>query len=288
MVEKRNKNSKILDKILLKNRRKKVKIFEENLRVLERIEKKIANIERGLDRKFPEIAARMVNSTPEKLKELEKKFVGQRCFLLGTAPSLMKIDFDALGNEKVFTVNGGINLLGDQLKNIFGYVVADPTFYRENHDNINISKVDHIFINSTAFITNPAHLETAYIFDSYRRPKMHEGQFQFDLTQPVFSSHTVMHAAIQIAVYMGFTSIYIAGVDLSFGGKDPHFYESSEREIYDSNSRSLTNAEKMYLGFESANKILSARGIKLYNLSESGALDCVERVDVSTVFGKAR
>ncbi|WP_170575658.1 6-hydroxymethylpterin diphosphokinase MptE-like protein [Ruegeria atlantica] len=263
-----------------------LKSIEAKLSKLENIEKNLKKLQSDLNRKIPEIAPRMIKSTPDKFKEIEGKFSGQRCFLLGTAPSLSKLDFAALRGEKVITVNGGLNLLGNQLDNICGYVVADPVFYRDYNHEIDISRIDHTFINSTANITNPVHLKEAFIFDSYKQPKMHEGAFQFDLTQPVFSSHTVMHVAIQIAVYMGFTSINIAGVDLSFGGKNPHFYDSNRREISDSESRSKKNAEKMFLGFERANKILQERGIKLYNLSKAGSLDCIERVDLRHALAK--
>jgi len=253
---------------------------------LERIDGRLERLEEALDRKFPEVDVKVKEATPEKFLRLRNKYLGERCFLLGTAPSLSELDLSALIGERIFSVNGGIKLIGHPFKSLVGYCVADPIFYRDHKNEIDTASIDHLFISSTVNISEKKHLDSACIFDSCIRPRMHQGMFQFDLTQPTFSSHTVMHHALQILVYMGFRKIYLAGIDLSFGTDEPHFYTSTEREVRDSANRSAVHAHKMLEGFYKANRILSERGIKVVNLSSGGALKDIERDDLNTVLGR--
>jgi len=226
--------------------------------------------------------------TPDisKLKALKNINLGQRCFILGTAPSIKQMDLTKLDNEFVFTANKGYLLQESGLKNIYGYAIADPEAFRDFYQEINWEKMEHIFLQSSILCDDKNIIEKANVYNSFRFPKMYEenGFFQFNLENPLYDSHTVILHLLQMAVYMGFREIYFIGVDMNFVAKEPHFYNSSNREILSANSRSIKNTPKMLLGFQKASNILKERGVKLYNAGIGGKLDCMERVDFKNLF----
>ena len=245
------------------------------------------NIIKRLDRKFPEKQISCIDSTPEKMKVVKHVYDGKRCFILGNGPSLKNFDLTRLENEHVFTVNrGGLELLDKPFEHFFGYCIADPEAYRDFGNAIDVDRFDYLFLHSTINCRNYKILEKAIIYDSYATPKLYENCYQFDLTKPLYDSHTVVLHALQIVVYMGFEKIYFLGVDLNFSGKFLHFYSSTEREIKSGESRSQKNQKKMRQGFTTANRILKKRGIYIYNVNPKGNLDCIERADFNGLFNQ--
>ena len=85
----------------------------------------------------------------------------------------------------------------------------------------------------------PWELDYSYLNPNYgyrpkrfRKSEAHQGElkwgFSLDLTKGMYSGRTSTYAAIMMALWMGFTEIYLFGVDLGYEGKDSHFYGSKE------------------------------------------------------------
>lgn len=223
----------------------------------------------------------------ERLASLRGLHDGERCFLVGTGPSLSDMDLSPLRHEKVFSVNRGYDLSHFGVPRLFSYVAADPAILDDYGDEIDVSSAKHVFLCSSLPLWPIMGSENAIAYDNIMYPKMHDGYFQHDLTRGVYDSHTVMLHAVQIAAWMGFTEIYVLGVDLSFNEDKLHFYASSDREVTDGIRRSMLHARCMAEGFGVAGKALSGRGVRLANVGKGGQLNSIERVRFETLFEPA-
>lgn len=114
---------------------------------------------------------------------------------------------------------------------------------------------------------------------------MKDGFFQFNATEPLYHANTVMLSALQMAVWMAFKRIYIAGVDLEFLPDNPHFYVTRGNELERSASVSEKNAQIMYEGFSvAAGHLKNMTEVEVINVGVGGKLDQFKRSDWDSLF----
>ena len=92
-----------------------------------------------------------------------------------------------------------------------------------------------------------------------------------------------------MAVYMGFSEIYLIGVDCSYANEidrnekrisnetKNYFDESYQNEIR------YSNTYKMLQAYNKANEYASKHNIKIFNATRGGKLDIFERVDFDKI-----
>lgn len=233
-------------------------------------------------------ARRQRLATPNLFMRIKGSCVGQRCFIVGTGPSIRTMDLSPLNGEKVFSVNRAYDLSDLGISSIFGYVISDPAIAGDYVSEIKLAGIEYVFVGSTFPQVPLSGADELFVYDIFDFPKMHEGHFSDDLLRGVYQSHTVIHHAVQIAAYMGFTEIYIVGVDLDFDPEDLHFYRSSRRERDDGIRRSIAHADKMISGFEVAGRHLGSRGVSLFNAGRGGRLNTIGRVQFQDIFRDRR
>ncbi len=260
----------ILDNIY-ENLKTKDKVFNkiyENLKIKDKKLNEINNILLEIKKTKSVKSIISTHTTPEKIKTIHKKYLNQKCFILGSAPSINDFDLSKLENEFVFCVNKGYLLKDKGLKNINAYCIADPEAFRDYGIEALQQNSKYFFLN-TSVLYDLEDKENLFIYETLMEPKISEGFFQFDLTKPIYDNNTVILHALQIAVYMGFREIYLMGIELNFNPDKPHFYDSSEREKESCQKRSINNAPKMLKGLKKAYFILNERGVKIYNCSKN-------------------
>ena len=96
--------------------------------------------------------------------------------------------------------------------------------------------------------------------------------------------NTVIYDAIQIALYMGFSEIYLLGVDMTTGirceDKGSHFYESvNHKEVL-----GIGNMKEARKCLKYAGNRLEEFGIKLRNATRGGELEEIKRVNFDELF----
>lgn len=224
------------------------------------------------------------------IRELKNSCHGERCFLIGNGPSLVKEDLDLLINEKTFGVN--------RIFCMYPYTNWRPTYYMV---------VDGRIIN-TMISEHKKELGAKYIFTTSKRlNKKYEDQnahlIAFKTAPPIRTERAVMknvsndvsqfflstgmsviNTAFELAVYMGFKEIYLLGVDHHFAvEKDmnghkhvnqdvkPHFKEDIDQSLYPSNKEALTKA------YEVCKKYAEQHGIKVINVTRGGKLEVFEK-----------
>lgn len=211
---------------------------------------------------------------------LKGKFSNKRCFILGNGPSLKEMDLSKLNNEYTFVVSRGCKAktLGLEHATFFG--ISDPNSYRDYLDDIDCSYADFFFVSK--LVKWKKSVKNLYTYRENKNSKMFDGFFQLKILQGVSWSGSVIGGMLQIAVYLGFTDIYLIGVDNDFKVDNLHFYESTSFEQTRGDVDGIAEGVNASLGF--AHDFLKKRGISLVNAGDGGSLDSVPRCDFNDLF----
>ncbi len=247
-----------------------------------------------------EPAARLADC--QRIKSLQNTHVGERCFIVGNGPSLNKIDLGKLANEISIGVNGIFYKTKETGYSPTYYVVEDTSVMRENIESIkNVEARAKIFPSIYKDIHPEA--DNVYFFAMNRgfyeprSPNYCLPRFSADFSERAYCGQSVTFINLQLAHYMGFSEVYLLGMDFSYEipdsftrngdvitstGDDPnHFhpdYFGKGKTWKDPKlDRVLANYQMAKLAYETT-------GRKIYNATYGGALELFERVDFEDLF----
>lgn len=233
----------------------------------------------------------------QKWQALKDKYHGKRCFIIGNGPSLNHHDLSLLHNEYTFGVNG-IFYKTDEM----GF---KPTFYvvEDSHViNDNLSKINHYecsykffpFAEHEKIIKADSTLFFNYECGFYNQnsPFFSKPRFSFDCSEYIYAGQTVTYTNLQIAYFLGFSEVYLIGMDFSYAiPPSTHIqgntYISNEDDVNHFHPSYFGQGKKWHdpkldkvaLNFELARKIYEESGRKIYNASIGGKLEIFERKD---------
>ena len=233
-----------------------------------------------------ELAFKVQHLTPENTEQilgLKNKYAGKRCFIVGSSPSLDYLNLAKLNHEYTFTVNREYMLKENGLKHSNFHVMMDANVFEDTDskwEEIN-TFTDCLFCYAGMDVPTTK-LEPIY-FD-YKLWRIAKVPCQTDLEQPLVKYQSSVHFAIQIAAYLGFTKIYLVGIDLRFSALVGHVYPETFGETQRQRSHSLKEAETMLIGIDRCGKFLKSKGIEMYNASPKGIVDCIPRVKYEGLF----
>lgn len=242
------------------------------------------------------------NADIEKMSSLKDKFKGKRCVVIGNGPSLNRIDLELLKNEYTFGVNSIFLKEPEGFKPTF-YTVEDCHVMNDNSEKINNFITEYRFF-PTRYKKCIKNKENAIFFSMnegfYREysPYKDIPRFSVDASDQLFCGQSVTIINLQLAYYLGFSEVYLIGMDFSYvipdsaiiergnitsTEADPNHFDSSYfgpgKKWHDP---MLDNVLKSYklckLMFEIDNR-------KIYNSTVGGKLELFDRVDFSKVFG---
>lgn len=234
----------------------------------------------------------------KQLKQYMGKHAGHRCFFIGNGPSLRAEDLTRLQEA------GEITFAFNRIYNIFDQTKWRPTYYvsvdekmlqgcAETVDQLDLS-VKFIPINMRWY--HGLHIHDAVEF-LMKAPQERNGEplaFSRDIAKEIYQSGTCMYAAAQIAAYMGFSEIYLIGVDHHF-----HISQNNQGEIVvdnavkdyfsenyheDKENLYIPNTEKSTLTYIAMKKHCDQRGIKVWNATRGGKLEVFPRVAFDRIF----
>ncbi len=260
---------------------------------------------------------------PDDLRRFKNAYEGKRCFVMGNGPSLNKMDLSKLEGEIVFGCNS-IFLLFDRVKwrptfytcvdsrvlpdrsvEIAAMLRDNPTmqafFPTELQDHI--SKVLTPTREILPALPNVAYFRERWNSKDYPPFSM----FSIDINEHVIQPFTVAITMLQIAMYMGFSEIYLIGCDTSYTippdvkkegmtergeiglgltstqDNDPnHFdprYFGKDRKWHD------PQVDKMIDHYRYARQVSELRGkTTIFNATVGGNLEVFSRVDFNSLF----
>ncbi|MBD1936516.1 hypothetical protein [Microcoleus sp. FACHB-68] len=237
-----------------------------------------------------------------------------RCFILGSGPSMKKIDLKLLKNEKVMALNNFyVHPVYEFIRPQY-YVVAP--LHRPQTDEEWVAWFkdmdNHLCANTILFLglsheglfnqKNPSAYEIVNLnnglFNSVDVNYYFSGDFYnrnidklLNLENPLFNSLTCSLMAIVIALYLGFKEIYLLGMDsnhfLFEQESDRRFYVNA---IHQKDEIKRAWGDRFYVEsfrviyeifnkYYNLNKIAEKKGTKIINATDNTVLkifDCVE------------
>lgn len=224
-----------------------------------------------------------IDHSYDKLKEFKGKHDGERCFIVGTGPSLKMSDLDLIKNEYSFSVNSIVLSFKDTAWRPTYYVIQDRFGYEKIKDTIKIAKMPYIFngisnkrmtprmdIDNISFPLN--------LLDHGKAIPKHITKFSMDAFKVVYAGHSVTYSAIELATYMGFKEIILLGVDCDYSKKVNHVKAYHAQD--DNNAAYL-----MRESFKVAREYAKNNGIKILDATRNGKLDVFEIVDLENIIG---
>ena len=249
-------------------------------------------------------------------KDLHK---GQRCFVIGNGPSLKDEDLSALENEVVFTVNKIANHPQFEAMKSNYHFWADPVFFKLSPENKEDLELLESFFAVKTKDNNPICFLPAFARDFIKNFNVEEKldvriystplpfrdgeNGDIDFTRPTFGYQTVVQFAVAMAIYMGFSEIYLLGCDST--GIIPTIQACLDQEV-DGYAYDVSENEKKFLKKISENRqfgiesdflgwatilhihrelyrYCTNRNIKLVNCSSKTIIDSIPRDSLANV-----
>lgn len=227
----------------------------------------------------------------EKYKNIHK---GKRIFIIGNGPSLTIKDLNVLHehNELCFALNK-IHKVFSQTEWRPDYIgMTDTRAILASEEDLDIITENSVLFMADRYInSNTAYedgLQYVHLKSEYYAPN--PPGFSDDITKGVFWGYTVTYDfAIQIAAYMGFSEMYLIGMDHNNVGAvtDPrnHFikdyFTQEETDIY---KDVVADFGAMEIAYKKAENYSRKHGFRIYNATRGGKLEVFERVDFDSLF----
>ena len=232
------------------------------------------------------------------LSVYKDKYKGRRCFLIGNGPSLLAEDLTRLHES------GEITFAFNRIYNIFDNTPWRPAFYISQDEKmlsgcVNIVNQLPLPIKLIPIQLHWYHgidIHGALYFNMTGQTSEDVEMYRFsdDVSHTVYNSSTGMYTAAQFAAYMGFSEIYLIGVDhhfqISRNNKGEIVVDNSVKDYFsetynqDKSQLYIPNTEKSTLTYLAMKKHCDLRGIKVCNATRGGKLEVFQRVDLDTLF----
>lgn len=222
-------------------------------------------------------------------EEYKDKYAGERCFIIGTGPSLDLGILHKLDNEYTFGVNSLVNVFDESNWLPSFYCITDPKVYKRLESDLKkyptlkafypSNRINSSFLSGPTFALNCSDMYKVKALDYFRFT-----EFGTDLTREIFDGGTVVYVAMQIAAYMGFREIYLLGVDVNYGYQENNHnakLEYNNRGHHYTDTRST--GDIMIEAFKIAKEYAESHNIKIYNVNKKGRLDLFQRISLEEI-----
>lgn len=224
----------------------------------------------------------------------------ERCFILGTGPSLALLteyQLDKLKSEVLFGVNSFYKTGHASVLQPKYYVLMDDLYWKEL-GGVFREVANKFAVNPPTFITDQRargvidglQLADPQVFVYAKKYPTKE--MSDDITKNIYATMNVVSSSIIVALYMGFKEIYLLGCDYNyFGGTGGHCYDDKDeldgKKDYDGFAKNLAFYLRFYWITTEFHyliaKLAKAKGVKVVNLTPTSLLDAYPRISVSDV-----
>ena len=228
----------------------------------------------------------------DQIRKLKDSKKGQRCFVIGNGPSLTVNDLEKLMNEDCFTANRIFKIFSETQWRPNYYAVDD--WHGISSEEANSLEIPNIFFGDYFYRKHKIKNKNVLVFYGHRTLDLQLSSFGFssDASKEIYIGATVTFVNLQLAAYMGYSDIYLLGVDHSFSYetdntgrivcndsvKQSHFFKDT------GTTKIIGNIEGMNNAYLTAKKYADEHGIHIYNATRGGKLEIFERVDFDSLF----
>lgn len=223
------------------------------------------------------------------INQFHNQHNGQRAFIIGNGPSLLKTDPRRLKDEITFAAN-----------NIFLLENFTPTYYAAIDRVLTQDRATEI--NALPWIKFFPHLVSEWITNGFFLNAVHADwptNFSTNISEFIEIDFTVTYSLMQIAFYMGCNPVYLIGVDHTYivdmkqNHQDAHVLTSTGDDLnhfhpdYFGKGRRWHTPRMAPLAacYRKALDVYTRHGRELFNATAGGALEELPRVDFETIPG---
>lgn len=229
-----------------------------------------------------------------------------RCFIIGNGPSLRIEDLDALKDEVTFASN--------RIYGIFPKTQWRPTYYVSQDYNVlgeikdelyGVSfECQHMILCGNIIRSLPHKLKrrsnVSYVY--IRNTEEGKEKFDLEVIDGIHNGINVTYTMIELALYMGFSEIYLLGVDHSYAiKKNEHgetvidnnsansYFEGIAPLMYETKVKVKENGvfnddtTRAYLNIR---EYLYNKKQSVFNATRGGKLEVFERVNLDDILEK--
>lgn len=221
----------------------------------------------------------------------KQKFEGMRCFIVGNGPSLKVEDLDRLRTEYTFASNGIVHLFNKTEWRPNWYMVVDKIIINQmDRWDLSLLKGIKMLVYDKEFVdTHRDILDIHYFVRAGKYYIKPEKQVMNNVSEDVsrfFSrSQSISTSLIELAIFMGFTNIYLVGFDHAFpveinkngirntNGKNMHHFDGYQGKV-----RDVAYIDAITEAYQNIRKYADANNIKIWNATRGGNLDIFDRI----------
>ena len=227
----------------------------------------------------------------QRLAVYRDRHKGERCFILGNGPSLKRMDLSPLRHEVTFGLNRIYLLFPEMGFHTTYHVVANELVVRQFGADIAALPMPTFVSWATR-----DHIAAGDPVVFWRPIRERDGlpHFSHNAVRGIWEGATVTYAAMQLAYYFGFETVYLIGVDHDFttpgqphaevvsGGDDPnHFHPDYFGKGTTWNLPDLEGSEYAY---RLARQHFEANRRQILDATVGGKLTVFPKVDYAELF----
>lgn len=243
----------------------------------------------------------LCNANFKELRSYRDCHKGERCFLIGTGPSLKPEDLDLIAGEKAFGCNMLYKLYDKTVWRPTYYCMTDRVYARYQSQEMLAHVEVPVFAPKSTWKRIPQRTEQVlyvndiYDYDTYRP--------RGNMMSYCWLKASVMLFMMEMAIYMGFSEIYLLGVDCTNTYvADGHFtkdyvkkdakaaeWQRMERDL---KKEKMTpqemwahNYRRNIEAYEEINQFAKSRGIRIFNATRGGNLEVFPRIVLEDIPG---
>ena len=227
------------------------------------------------------------------LKRFKDVHKGQRCFIIGTGPSLTVEDLEKLKGEITFGSN--------RIFEIFPRTSWRPTYYVNQDFKLidkytpQIMRIDcqHVFVPIDVKGRFGNRIDFSYFVLRHKDFYPGDADFSTHINRFLGQGFTVTYGAIQLAFYMGFKEVYLVGIDhnysISLNEKGVPVMKDDVKDYFEGSKASnkglnLPRIVESTMAYMTARKFADKHpGFNIYNATRGGKLEAYERVSLDDV-----
>jgi len=228
----------------------------------------------------------------QRLKEYQNMHSGKRCFVIGNGPSLKHTDLSLLKDEYTFGMNRIYLAFEERGFQTSFLVSVNDLVIEQSHEDFRDLSMPKFFSwrsKELLFPESQPDINSHFLYTTYTGPK-----FNKQINNRFWEGATVTYVCLQLAFCMGFSEVYLIGVDHSFdtkgkanqtivsSGDDPNHFSP---EYFGKGFRwQLPDLDTSEISYRLAYQNYLAAGRHVFDATIGGKLQVFPKVDYSSLF----
>jgi hypothetical protein len=201
------------------------------------------------------------------MKEFKNIHYGESCFILGTAPSINKMDLKPL--KKIVTI--GCNRIGKKYKPDYLCISDTKNCYLKYTKEIDKIKAVKVMCSPIAGqeINLPDDIYKVELISNKSLMLKDDYKFDSSFKKVAWTTNVITDLCFPFAYFLGFKNVYLIGCDCTDAG---HFYPN------DGDCVKIGSWQERFVYYKKIKQLFESDGRKIYNAGIGGKLNVFKRI----------